>query len=429
MLDICISELICLFEVYIFYDFLHDILGERFCNKVISTAILGVMSIAICITNVFENSQLNLVCVPIVFFAGTFILFCGKTKEKCCCILIYYIIMLGMEFIAGIIFIAISSSELLMKSLYPFNSFFIIIITKLLSYVVLKLLKFVIKRHQTVMHEKFFLMTFQLPCTTVLLYTGLFYSNIQVERFKGLLCIGCILLLFSNVLVFYIIEKMTFLMEQNNEYELMQLQHNLNNKYYQRIEELNIKNARYTHNLKDYLQTIGGLATQNKNTEIIEILKTMEIEIDSIADKFYTSNSILNALVCEKELQAQDYGIDMEIMIEPELYLEHIKNGDLIVMAGNLLDNAIEAASQCKKQKKIELKFFESSDNFIVLHIENTYEHNLKKKGNQYLSTKQNKINHGIGIKNVHETAKKYGGDLFLSDRTELFESVLILSK
>ncbi len=429
MIEVWIDVLICVFEVYIYFDFLHDLLEERFHNKGIKITILGAMSAAIYTINVFEHSQLNLAGVPIVFLVGTLFLFYGSVKEKCCCLLIFYIIMLGMEFVTAIIFIAMSSSQLLMKSIYPFDNFFVLIITKLLSYIMLKLVKFVRGRHRKLIHEKFVIITFQLPCTTLVLYTGLFYSNIQVESWKGLLCIGCILLLFSNVLVFYIIEKMTSLMEQNNEYELMELQHNLNHSYYERIEELNTKNMKYVHNLKDYLQTIGGLAAQNKNMEIVEILKTMEIEIDGISNKFYTNNKILNALVCEKEFQAQRSGIEITIMIEPELNLDHIKNGDLIVMVGNLMDNSIEAAALCKKQKKVVLNLFESNENFTILHIENTYENNLKKKGKQYLSTKKNKNNHGIGIISVQETARKYGGDLFLIDKEEKFESILTLSK
>ena len=215
-------------------------------------------------------------------------------------------------------------------------------------------------------------------------------------------------------------------MEQNSEYELMDLQNTLNHTYYKRMEE---KHKQYAHNLKEYLQTISGLATKCKSEEIVDILKDMEVEVDSISDKIYTSNSILNALLCEKELQAQKEEIGFHVMIEPELDLGKIKNGDIIVMVGNLIDNAIEAAALCKEEKRIDLKFFESDGNFIVLDIENTYGNKTKRRGESYLSTKKNPLYHGIGIKSVRETAEKYGGMLFQEQKEEVFVSILTLSK
>lgn len=337
--------------------------------------------------------------------------------------------MTGMEFVVGIFFIIITSSEFITKELYPFSNFILVIITKLVSYVVLRLVKLFLNHKEVGTRGKLLKMTFLFPVTTILLYVGLFYANIQIEEGKIVLCIGCILLLFSNVLVFYIIERLTLVMEQNNEYELMNLQNTLNKAYYGKMEEVEKKHKQYVHDLKEYLQTIGGLATKCKSEEIVDILKDMEVEIDSIPDKTYINNSILNALLCEKELQTQKEKIEFHIMIEPGLNLEKIKNGDLVVMAGNLIDNAIEAATLCKEQKRIDLKFFESDGNFIVLNIENTYSNKIRRKGDNYLTTKKDEMNHGIGIKSVRETARKYGGMLFQEQKDDVFVSILTLSK
>ena len=41
------------------------------------------------------------------------------------------------------------------------------------------------------------------------------------------------------------------------------------------------------NNLKQYLQTIGGLAYKSKSNDIIDILNEMEVKIDNISDKLY----------------------------------------------------------------------------------------------------------------------------------------------
>lgn len=422
-MNIVIDFLICIFEIYVFYDFLHDILEKRTENKLIIITALGIMSVMMCGINRLQISQINLVAILFLFLLGTVLLFCGNLKIK----ISYF--MAGMEFVVGIFCIIVTSSEFLATELYPFKNFIFIIITKLMSYVVLRLIKLFLNRKEVGMRGKLLKMAFLFPFTTILLYAGLFYANIQIEEGKIILCIGCMLLLFSNVLVFYMIERLTFVMEQNSEYELMNLQNTFNHAYYERLEEVEEKHKQYAHNLKEYLQTISGLATKCKSKEIVDILKDMEVKIDSIPDKIYTNNSILNALLCEKELQAQKEKIEFQIMIEPGLSLDKIKNGDLIVMAGNLIDNAIEAAALCKGQKKIDLKFFESDGNFVVLDIENTYGNKIKRRGDDYFSTKKDAIYHGIGIKSVRETAEKYGGLLFLEQKDDVFVSILTLSK
>lgn len=426
MISVVIDLMICMFEVYIFYDFLHDILENRTENKIVIITVLGIMSVIMYGINCVQILQINLIVVVLLFLSGTFLLFCGNLKERISYLLIFYIIMAGMEFAVGILFTVTASWEFLAKELYPFKNFILLIISKLVSYVVLRLIKLFLNRKKVTMRGKLLKMTFLLPVTTILLYTGLFCANIQIEEGKIILCIGCMLLLFSNALVFYIIEKSILVMEQNSEYELTNLQTTLNHAYYKKLEE---ERKQYAHNLKEYLQTISGLAIKCKSEEIVDILKDMEVEIDSIPDKIYTNNSILNALLCGKELQAQKEEIEFYIMIEPELNLEKIKNGDLIVMVGNLIDNAIEAAALCKGQKRIDLKFFETDGNFLVLDIENTYGNKIKRKGSAYLSTKKDAIYHGIGIKCVRETAEKYGGLLFLEQKDNVFISILTLSK
>lgn len=429
MINIVIDLLICMFEVYVFYDFLNDILEKKTENKIFIFIVLGVISVLMIGINYFQISQINLLGALLLFLLGEFFLFDGNVKTKIFYYIIFYTVMTGMEFVVGIFFTLFTSSEYLAEELFPFRNFLLVTITKLASFVALRLIKMFINSKEVGTRGKYLKITFLFPVTTMLVYAGLFYADIQMKNGKIVLCIGCILLLFSNVLVFYIIEKLTLVLEQNSEYELINLQNTLNNTYYVKLEEVEKKHKRYAHDLKEYLQTIGGLAAKCKSEEIINILKDMEVEIDSIPDKTYINNSILNALLCEKELQAQKEKIDFNIMIEPGLNLRNIKNGDLIVMAGNLIDNAIEAAALCKEQKKINLKFFESDGNFIVFDIENTFGNNIKRKGENYITTKKDSSYHGIGLKSVRETAERYGGLLYTEQKGDLFVSILTLSK
>lgn len=132
MIDIGIGFFICIFEIYVYYDFLQDILEKRLENKCVIGATLGFMAVALYVINQFDISQINLIGVPLLFFFGIVILFCGNWKTKISYCLMLYIIMLSMEFVAGILFMAIRNDDFLTVEKNPFGNFFLIIITKLL---------------------------------------------------------------------------------------------------------------------------------------------------------------------------------------------------------------------------------------------------------------------------------------------------------
>lgn len=123
MMDIVLDFFVCVFEVYILYDFLRDILEERTQNKFVIATVLGIMSGFMCCINQFQISQINLIGVALLFLLGTIFLFCGGLKTRISYYLIFYIIMVGMEFVVGIFFTIITSSDYFIKELYPFKYF------------------------------------------------------------------------------------------------------------------------------------------------------------------------------------------------------------------------------------------------------------------------------------------------------------------
>lgn len=72
MMNIAVDFLICMFEVYIFYDFLHDILEKRTENKILISIVLGVMPVVMCGINCFQVSQINLFGTVLLFYLEHF---------------------------------------------------------------------------------------------------------------------------------------------------------------------------------------------------------------------------------------------------------------------------------------------------------------------------------------------------------------------
>lgn len=107
-----------------------------------------------------------------------------------------------------------------------------------------------------------------------------------------------------------------------------------------------------------------------------------------------------------------------------------LSDEDIVVILSNLLNNAIEACEICQKEKVIQLKFV-LEEEFMVLSVKNTYEHEIICKDGQIQTSKRDDAEeHGIGIKNIKETVEKYDGRCVIKhDENEFNFSIIIPNK
>lgn len=98
-------------------------------------------------------------------------------------------------------------------------------------------------------------------------------------------------------------------------------------------------------------------------------------------------------------------------------------------MLCNLLDNAIEASEKCADKSPITVRIYmENQGHSCVTKIVNSHNGKLIRKGNLFVTTKDAKGIHGVGLQSVERTARKYNGllELFVEDKQ--FTAVLILT-
>ena len=83
---------------------------------------------------------------------------------------------------------------------------------------------------------------------------------------------------------------------------------------------------------------------------------------------------------------------------------------DLCVILSNAMKNAYEGAAQCPQGEiGFEIK---SSGIFTQLLIRNSAKERPKLWDGHLVTTKKDQKNHGIGTRNMLETARKNGGDV-----------------
>ena len=112
------------------------------------------------------------------------------------------------------------------------------------------------------------------------------------------------------------------------------------------MEKVNLEQSNYMHDLKFMLRTIGNLAVQDQNEEITSVIQNMKIRIGEMEEEFFCKNKVLNTILCEKKKEAIDNKINYQAYVEPGIPLDFIQDIDIIIIMGNIIDNAIEATKK-----------------------------------------------------------------------------------
>ena len=95
---------------------------------------------------------------------------------------------------------------------------------------------------------------------------------------------------------------------------------------------------------------------------------------------------------------------------------------DICTLFGNILNNAFEATMRLEncQNKPIILKMSKIND-FYVLKETNYMTPSKRRRENIFETSKKDKENHGIGLKNIDEVVEKYGGIKKISVNNDLF--------
>jgi len=420
---------VCIFEVYMIYDLFSFFFNPRFNSRMIRVYGVVILGISIMGINYFELPLLN-------FFGGILlVLIFGKIIFKA---------SLGMCFGYGVLFYIISGcSEVVGEFLYNIvyhtgsltnagvSSNYFIFIGKTITFIILKSIQFLSKKYKSKMGGEMLKGFMILPVATLLILYGIiifdFYEDMfQVQRI--VLGTGCILLLFANAFVYHILERFSESIRRSIELDVMNAKAVMESKHYISLEEINKEHLDYIHDMDKNLRAIARLIEDNQSNKVLEILDKLNIQILNIQNKKYCSDKILNGILKDRTSIAAEQDINFEVIVPNTINMDRIDDLDKISMIGNLLDNAFEAVVKCDNEKVVRFEISHGNQDYLTIKIVNTFKEEPTKLGDGYITDKQDKRNHGVGIKRVRKLTEKYGGMFESKIDENMFVTELYLS-
>lgn len=246
----------------------------------------------------------------------------------------------------------------------------------------------------------------------------------NVKRIYMILCTLFLLIINFSIMVLYdlVLKSMTehtrgLLLEQQN-------------KYYERQFDLMKASAKVTdslqHDLNKHLISVRSYLKSRQIDDAINYIdKMVNINFGNLGDLSKTGNAIIDSILNIKlqEAKNKDIIVTTKLQIPENLSIDSF---DITVILGNIIDNAIEAASESIADKKLNIIMLYNRRRILV-KVENTYSGRIVIKQGELQTTKSDSITHGIGLQNVKHVVERYAGTMDISYDNIWFKACVML--
>lgn len=245
------------------------------------------------------------------------------------------------------------------------------------------------------------------------------YSSIIRESDKYIGYLTIIITVFINLYIMRLLDYIIENQKLKSKIALSEQQANLQLKYYKQLDANYQKSLQIIHDIDKHVNTIEHLYKSDEFDKADNYIKGVDKLISDFVLFPYSSNTVLNLILNEKRIIAEQNNILFKCSIE-QISWDFMEDIDITTIFSNLLDNAISASASCMSNKEISITI-SSHNNFVVINVRNSC--SFYKKNGTFSSS-----DYGTGLFNVENSVKKYNGFLKLSYCQSEFNCNTVLS-
>lgn len=253
-------------------------------------------------------------------------------------------------------------------------------------------------------------------------------ASVAYQNTKEILSYGFInrkIFIIKIILLLFAMLNMYFYLTTNNlqrklyEKDTEDILKEYSASYIDKAKEYSDKVSDLMHDFKNHIMVLDSLSDNKEEMQkyIEPLLKNASVD-----DMVLTGNRLADIVLNEKVEDMKKYNIEYDIKaaIPPEISIDDY---DLSAILFNTIDNAIEACSHVKGERKLNIDIFCKSNN-LVYNISNSYSQK-KESGRNYAD--KGKLKSGIGMKIIENIVDKYDGDIDISKDNGVYKLSLFV--
>lgn len=184
--------------------------------------------------------------------------------------------------------------------------------------------------------------------------------------------------------------------------------------YARQIAQQSEQNRRLTHDFRQHLRAIGGIAAKHEQKELLDYIEQIGQIFQTARQSqifSFSKNTAVDALLgfyysvaIERQIKT-----DFRLLLPEQFPLTDV---ELCTVIGNLIENAVEACERQTEGEKIILLSTCPRKTVLFLLVENTYNGIYENRSGVFLSQKSASVRYGVGLQSVRKILQKYDGTL-----------------
>ena len=240
---------------------------------------------------------------------------------------------------------------------------------------------------------------------------------------------GCIVL--ADLYLLYYVKMADEKKHYENRVKALEQQAKMQYEYYlAQTEKYNQLSSAYkatrsvVHDTKKHLFYIKDCIKNNTLDNIDNYIDTSVADIENSYSRINTGNLVIDAFISNYINMAKAEGIQLNTNIKINAKTIPVKDYDLCIIIGNLMDNSFNAVRKITNANSRHINIDLYTDDFqFVVHVKNT---RVAVDAEKEKKIDPNEYYHGYGITNIINTSDKYKGVYSCYTESEIFETIII---
>lgn len=193
-----------------------------------------------------------------------------------------------------------------------------------------------------------------------------------------------------------------------------------------KVDDYNKNITKISHDMKNYVLGVESLIRSGQYDKALNELADISNNVIKTTSVISSKDSVVNHILNAKLWNMEREGIRLErkINIEKEI---PINTGDISVLLGNALDNAIEYVGSHKNVEQLIIIDISYSRNIFMAKVSNPVEENIVIPKDMVLRTTKKTRGHGVGMKSVKDICLRYNGTFKVKCENKIFTEEIIM--
>ena len=337
-------------------------------------------------------------------------------------VIIIFTIWMIVESIIGIIIESIGISYIVSERVADFLSQMSVLI------IVITLEKYRKDRFSKDISLKTFFMLAWIPVVSIYFELVSLEVSRKYPNYDGFATCASVVLLLTNYVMFDAFDWVNKTVQLRAQNKLFVQQIQLCSRQTAEQEATYKELRRLRHDMKNHLSSLLGMIDSGSTNDARDYIENLlnDGKLIKTGDISRTGNIVVDSLINYKYSMAKELGIEFtsNVFIPTEL---PFKNENIVIILGNLLENAIEACVKVDNNRYIGIEMGYEK-NMLQICIKNSCTGEIKKNSAGDLeTTKEDKENHGMGLLSIKMAAKEYDGDVLIKNDENEFTVVVVL--